>query len=374
MSSNDNNSTANRQAQDGFFIVSLTAWDRLFAVATKELKESDVVRVLAAYLTLSCGTGADHITSGWSSGSIRKYAGISQRPAERAIKMLAASGFIDIVKKPEKNKLPIYKIKFDKNPKDQDQSQDNMFIPNGVVMGVTNEDSPIRRLANYQNPHLLYLFIRLYYFQDKYLDVIDPSIVSSAISVHSSASADVVEVHNEGDLVRVWGLASYPLPAAYDTSEFYDFAQWYDKPNPINNKTYSKADAKGFMWIFLDTLRELSLVVPVVYVCNGSKATSADEIDFICQEKSQMQQKALQVLSDLSEHKLSNPIDEIVDYDCYAVLPADYRKVHFQAFYQMRYRTKLGEVRNRFGDEAHVRRTIGKLLEKAISKSKVEMF
>lgn len=372
MSSNNTKDTSNRQAQDGFFIVSLTAWDRLFTATMQQQKESDVVRVLIAYLTLSCGTGADHITSGWSSGAIRKYAGISQRPAERAINILAASGFIDIVKKPEKNKLPIYKIKFDKNPKDQDQSQDNIFIPNGVVMGVTKEDSPIRRLANYQNPHMLYLFIRLYYFQDKYLDVIDPSIVSSAIS--DNAKSDAVEIYSGDSLIKVWGLETQPQLAAHCKSEFYDFAQWYGKPNPFNNKIYDINNNEGIIWIFLMELQQLGLVIPVTYVCKGNKITQADEVDFLCQEDSETQQSIVKLLETLTEYDLINGFDGVADYDCYAVLPADYRKVNFQTFYQMRYRTKLGEVRNRFGDEAYLRRTLGAVMDKFVTKAKSGMF
>ena len=157
MSNNDTNQGSNKQARDGFFIISMSAWEGLFDVALNNVSESEAVRVMAAYLTLCCGSGGDHKTTSWSAGAIRKYAGISQRPAERAIKLLESFYHIDTVKKAEKNKLPIYKIDFaDNNPKEQ--STDNIFVPNGIVTGVNGEDSPLKRLVRYQDPYILYLF------------------------------------------------------------------------------------------------------------------------------------------------------------------------------------------------------------------------
>ena len=195
MSNNNTNPSSNKQARDGFFVISMEAWESLFAAALEDGGESEAVRTMAAYLTLSCGSGGDHETTRWSAGSIRKYAGISQRPAERAIKLLKSFCYIDIVEKAEKNKLPIYKIDFaDRNPKEQ--STNNIFVPNGVVMGVAGEESPLKRLVKYQDPYVLYLFIRLYGFQDKYLDVIEPSIVSTAINEDNDLSDHMEDAVN----------------------------------------------------------------------------------------------------------------------------------------------------------------------------------
>lgn len=110
MSSNDTNQTSNKQARDGFFIVSMIAWENLFNGAMRDVSESEAVRAMAAYITLCCGSGGDHKTTSWSAGAIRKYAGISQRPAERAIKLLELNGCINTVKKAEKTSCQSTKL------------------------------------------------------------------------------------------------------------------------------------------------------------------------------------------------------------------------------------------------------------------------
>ena len=45
-----------------------------------------------------------------------------------------------------------------------------------------------------------------------------------------------------------------------------------------------------------------------------------------------------------------------------------YGKVHFQQFYKLRYRTKLGEVRNKYADENALNKSIASCMFKAPSK------
>lgn len=358
MSSNDTNQTSNKQARDGFFIISMTAWENLFNGAMRDVSESEAVRTMAAYLTLCCGTGGDHKTTSWSAGAIRKYAGISQRPAERAIYRLELYGCINTIKKPEKNKLPTYKINFfDSNPKEQ--STDNIFVPNGVVTGVAGEDSPLKRLVKYQDPYILYLFIRLYGFQDKYLDVIEPSLVSSVLS-DTNTNLDAKRFFNHKGFFQAWAIDSNITLASYFKSKFYDFTKHEDK------RFYDERSENDSFFGFLSILENLNLLSSVTYACNGEVASSADEIDFICDIGSKTQSAVLEAIHEDSIIEGSNfgLADTLDEQSHYVILPPTYRKVHFQQFYQLRYRTKLGESRNRYTEEKELHKMMSNHLKK----------
>lgn len=360
MTNNGINTTSNKQGRDGFFVISMSAWEGLFDVALNNVSESETVRTMAAYLTLCCGSGGDHKTTSWSAGAIRKYAGISQRPAERAIKLLESFYHIDTVKKAEKNKLPIYKIDFaDNNPKEQ--STDNIFVPNGVVTGVNGEESPLKRLVKYQDPYVLYLFIRLYGFQDKYLDVIEPSILSTVIEKDNDL--DAMEVYNEQGLLKIWATEEKSNLAAYPVSKFYDFKSHDDDERFLDERT-----EKTGVWGFFYILQGLGLLSEVTYACNGERAYNADEIDFICETGNERQKPYAGAIGDLGELKHSSIGEELPYYEHYVVLPSTYRKVHFQKFYQLRYRTKLGEARNRYSEENALYKTMAQSMNKILGK------
>jgi|TARA_B100001559_G_scaffold301726_1_gene288873 hypothetical protein len=358
MSSNDTNQTSNKQARDGFFVISMEAWEGLFECAMSDGSESEAVRAMAAYLTLCCGSGGDHKTTSWSAGAIRKHAGISQRPAERAIKLLESLGHIDTVKKAEKNKLPIYKIDFaDNNPKEQ--STDNIFVPNGVVTGVNGEESPLKRLVKYQDPYVLYLFVRLYGFQDKYLDVIEPSIVSSVLS-DKNTNLDAEKLFNHKGFFQAWSIDGDITLASYFKSKFYDFTKHK------NERFLDERTGDDSFFGFLGILENLNLLSRVTYACNGEMASSADEIDFICDIGSKTQSDILEAIHEDSKVEGSDFgfIDFLDGYSNYVILPPTYRKVHFQQFYQLRYRTKLGESRNRYTEEKELHKTMSNHLKK----------
>lgn len=367
MQGNDTNKSSNRQATEGFFIVNLDVWESLFNTIDEKHSDSDVNRVMATYLTLCCGTGGDHVTSSWSSGAVYKHTGISPKVATRAIKILSDNGFISIDKAAEKNKFPVYKIShFGIDTKSDDAK--NIFIPNGVVTGVSGEDSPLKRLVNEQNKYLLYLFIRLYYFQDKYLDVISPNIVSSALNNENELQADMV--YSVSNLLNVWCIEDSPAMTGYPKSHFYDFNIWKDDADDpfINEKSGS-----GYFWGFFSTLMDLDLITQTLYAFNGDEvhqnsytADSDDvvsQLDFIAELYSKPQWALFDaILQSLGDNR-ERLVDEVNEYKHKVVLPAKYKKVHFQQFYQLRYRTRLGESKIRYAQDKAVTRELAKLLE-----------
>ena len=354
MSSNDTNQGSNKQARDGFFVISMEAWEKLLKGSLKH-KEADMVRAMAAYLILACGSGGDHITTSWSAGAIYKYTGISKDPANRGLRLIEHIELIKVIKAPEKNKRPIYKINFfDKNPKEQ--TTDSIFIPNGVVTGVNGEDSPLKRLVQYQDPYILYLFIRLYGFQNKYLDVIDPSIVSSVIN--DSNELDAEQVYSEKGLLKVWAISTDIILSGYSTSPLYNFKAHDD------DRFYCERTENDFIFGFLNILQGLGLMKTVTYACNGEQSGDVSEIDFICETDTKLQHNTFDYISEMAELKHCNFGDELDFYTHKVAIPPNYRKVHFQQFYQLRYRTKLGEARNRYSEERSIYQTISKNMKR----------
>lgn len=356
MSSNDTNQTSNKQDKDGIFIISMSEWEKLFNFAMAQGKDSEAIRIMTAYLVLVRGSGVDNVTTSWSSQSIRTYTGISPEPSKRAINLLAEFGFIKIVKEGRK---PSYKITLSKKKSKKDDNSDNLFLPNALVTGVSDETPPIKRLVQYQNPYVLYLFIRLYGFQDKYLDVVNPDFFSSVTSPDDLVAT---EIYNKNNMVKVWGLNDNPEIYGNFNTEFYDFNQANDADHPL----YSKHSKRGTPFIMFNALRELNLIDCVTYACNGDKAKSADEIDYICDINNSEQIKYSSVLRQMSDDDDSFLSEKLDNYSCYVVLPSNYRKVHFQQFYQLHYRTKLGAAPSRHADDAKINGDILKLFHRII--------
>lgn len=341
MSSNDTNTTSNKQDNDGIFIISMSEWEKLFHFAMLQKTDSEAIRVMTAYLVLVRGSGVDNVTTSWSSQSIRTYTGISPEPSKRAINLLAELGFIKIVKQGRK---PSYKITLSKKKSKNDNS-DILFIPNNIVTGAADEVPPLKRLVQYQDPYVLYLFIRLYGFQDKYLDVVNPDIASSVINPDDK---EAIEIHNESNLLKVWALDKYPTMTGIYKTDFYDFTQH----NNADYVFFDKSDQHCSSFIFLEALQSLNLLHSVAYVCNGDQASSADELEYICNANSDLQATYIKVITELADEKELGLSDRLDEYHCHAVLPANYRKVHFQHFYQLKYRTKLGAAPSRHADNA----------------------
>ncbi len=356
MSSNDTNQTSNKQDKDGIFIISMSEWEKLFNFAMAQGKDSEAIRIMTAYLVLVRGSGVDNITTSWSSQSIRTYTGISPEPSKRAINLLAEFGFIKIVKEGRK---PSYKITLSKKKSKKDDNSDNLFLPNALVTGVSDETPPIKRLVQYQNPYVLYLFIRLYGFQDKYLDVVNPEIASSVIGPDDK---EAIEIYNESNLLKVWALDEYPTMTGSYKTDFYDFTQH----NNADYAFFDKSKQHGSCFMFLSALQSLNLLHSVAYVCNGDQASSADELEYICDINNPEQIKYAGVLREMSDDKGSFLSEKLDNYPCHVVLPSNYRKVHFQQFYKLHYRTKLGAAPSRYADDAKLNNEILGLFRRII--------
>jgi len=364
MSSNDTNPTSNKQARDGFLVVSSSVWGSLYYELIKSQNDTIATRVLSTYLAICCGADATHQRSKWSSGAIYKRVGISPKASKKAIDWLSEHNYIEIKKEAKKNVSPDYRINFfGNNPKDTNGT-DNIYIPNGIVSGVNGDESqsPLRILRDHHNPHLLYLFIRLYAYQDKYLDVINPDIASTAVQDKQNLDATMLyETSKElGGTVRVWGLDKQIKPAINirKATEFHDFEKYKD------------IEQLGNAIGFFETLLKLGLIYNITHLCNGEMTHSGDEIEhlFIPDANDQSDHKITLCSSGATSN--NQPlIYELERYNYFSILPSNYKKVHYQRFVKMTYRTKLGEVIRRIDDDKQLNQDIDKLLKGVELKS-----
>lgn len=345
------------KAQREFFVISKSKWEYLYSISAS-------INEMASYLVLACGTGADHQTTSWSAGAVYQYAGISPRTATKAIMRLELCNAIEVKKAAQKSKLPVYKIRFNENPK-KDANKDNIYIPSGVIKGVTGEDSPLKRLVNYQNMELLYLFIRLYAFQDKSIDCINPELVSSALN--SSEGIYLESMYNEGGFLELYSFHENAFQeSAKFTSDFHEFIDSHSKKYNFSEDSffYEYVDSEGEyqerrgVWGFFGHLRKLGLIQPAYYVCRGD-SSEVDAMDVICEIDGQQQLNFLKIVADIQKMKEKSGLTYDMDYLMnnpydgykYLVLPSKYKKVHVHKIYKMTYRTPHGASKSFYGNQ-----------------------
>lgn len=358
---------SNKQATDGIFIVKGEMWESLFddVINDYDVSMNFSIVILLTYLVLACGTGKDNVTSTWSSGAVYRYTGISPKLAEKAISWLAQRKYLSIVKPPEKNKSPIYKLII------QPDCELDIFLPNGLVTGVTGEKTALKRLYDEGNIDLVYLFIRLYAFQDKELDVVDPKIISHSLTDYDDHN-ELEELYNESNMLSLWGTYEHKFRyAVRHKSNFHDFSRCInsdfnhyltDYEPKTEHESYGQR-AFGFFY----TLETLGLISKVYYACRGSEVSKPDEIDFICQLETKEQQAFKDKLMALSENKEGDYLATNIDAKS-VVLPSDIKNVHFSMFYQLRYRTKLGLSKIMYAKQNQINRQISQIFEKLNSK------
>lgn len=312
---------------------------------TGYLNDTKATRILASYLVLACGTGGDNVTSRWSATSCQKYAGFSIQTGKVAIEYLEQLAHISIApKKKATAKNNTYKLN---KPKQGNE----IYIPKSLIMGVNGEITAINRLYLESNPHLLYLFIRLYAFQYKTLDIIDPNLVSSLLLDNEREYPEIV--YNESGRLNVWGISDFWRLSAKHTTNFFNF-----KSYPL----YFKHRDEIGVWAFYHKLASLGLIQQVTYACVGDDYSDPNEIDTICEIDSITQQHFRYLLECLSEQYASDDKQMlwqsvVSDNEQLVVLPSNYQKVHFAKFYRLTYRTKLGD-NLRFEQERKINRTV----------------
>lgn len=334
--------------REGFFVIPKNTWDELYRKCLRLHHLS--INNMVAYLALACGTGADHKTTSWSAGAIYRHTGLSLRAANTAIEQLRKEGFIEVVKAAQKSVLPVYKLKYTYNPK-IDRNNHNIYIPSGVVVGVANEDSPLKRLLNTQHITLLYLFILLYAHQDKFLDIIDPNLISSAL--HGTYTA-LNRCYDESNKLCIWeqsacfDMSGNPADnvVSFNSNPFFNFNSNQDRFEDL--EAIFNTGQRSEQWRFIGILESLGLVKPTGYICRGEKSELSN-LDPLLEVDSDFHTKVIGCLEILADAQSKGEAVKAAFAGWtgeYAyVMPAKYKSLHLHNFYKMTYRTKEGAAK-----------------------------
>lgn len=142
--------SAQRDRGGNFFAVDRDVWERLW-----EVEVTNRLNFITAYLVMSAGTGSDHQFSKWSTKACERHVGIGKPRAKLAIDELIEHGFAAHTEQSSRA-YPQYKLQ--EIPADSDP----IFLPVGMVTGLSAEASLLRRVREVGDPMLLRMLIDLY--------------------------------------------------------------------------------------------------------------------------------------------------------------------------------------------------------------------
>ncbi len=133
-----------------FFAVRPDTVEALFAAET-----GNRLNLVACYLVLAAGTGADHRLTKWSAKACEDHAGVGTPRAKRAIEDLVRAGIVEMTDTSTRT-FPQYRLP--EIPRDHDP----IFLPVQLVTGFGGGTSILRRVRESGDPMLLRMLIDLY--------------------------------------------------------------------------------------------------------------------------------------------------------------------------------------------------------------------
>jgi len=140
-----------------FFVLDKAQWERLFSVPTTHR-----MNLVLAYLVLLAGTGADHRLTKWSTGAVSEHTGMRKDAARHAIGELIAGKLIERAET-STPAFPHYNVLPPKPPAKGEPEPTPIFLPVGLVTGVTGADtSMLCRMRETGDVLALRLLIDLY--------------------------------------------------------------------------------------------------------------------------------------------------------------------------------------------------------------------
>lgn len=114
----------------------------------------DGINPAVAYIVIASGTTGMGISSSWSCNAVETYTGISRSRAKSAVKQLLDVG---LIKNVGKQSHPRYELKL-QSKKDPEL----IWLPQTFVTGVNDEQAPLERLRQTQDPMTLRLMLDCY--------------------------------------------------------------------------------------------------------------------------------------------------------------------------------------------------------------------
>lgn len=355
--------------QNGLFTVGLEVWKDIYE------HENCGINEMVVFLALSCGTDSEHVKSTWSINSIKKYIGLTDIPAKKALHNLVTYGFVKVIKPVLKaGDRPEYEVKNTTN-----EQGDYIWLPNSLIVGVKGENSPVNRLKKRNDKRLLYYFIRLYFFQDmKETGCISQQIIHAAPyeGIDKLETKLVTKINNKYNLLKLdyqWFTSSNTNFGTFGTTSTTGTGK--RQKSFFTTEYCPKLNERG-AWVIFRPLWDMKLVEPVFFMSDSPDDSLDDERIFMYELFSESQKKiANNILSWFGESdermialkSISNKGND-TRRTAYGFVDNDYANASIKPMFRLKYRTKNPYSKNRVKEQSKFDR---ELLQKIESEENV---
>lgn len=350
--------------QNGLFTVGLEVWKDIYE------HENCGINEMVVFLSLSCGTDSEHIKSTWSISSIKKYIGLTDIPAKKALHNLVIYGFVKVIKPALKaGDRPEYEVKNTTN-----EQGDYIWLPNSLIVGVKGESSPVNRLKKRNDKRLLYYFIRLYFFQDmKETGCISEQIIYAGPhkGVDKLETEFVTRINEKYNLLKLdyrWFTSSDTNFGTFRTMNTTGTGK--RQKDSFTTEYCPKLNEYG-AWIIFRPLWDMKLVEPVFLMSDSPDNSLADERVLMYELFNDSQKKiADNILTwfkgnderGIALKSISNKGNDTSE-TAYGFVDNDYANASIKPMFRLKYRTKNPYSKNRVKEHSKFDRELLQKLE-----------
>lgn len=354
--------------QNGLFTVGLEVWKNLYEHEVFGINE------MVVFLSLSCGTDKDHVKTTWSINSVKKYTGLTEIPAKKALKNLIDGGFVKVIKPVLKaGDRPEYEVK-----NTTDEEGDYIWLPNSLIVGVKGESSPINRLKKRNDKRILYYFIRLYFFQDmRETGCISEEIIS-AIPYENEEKFNTSLITRFNKCINFLKLNyQWICSSKSDLGTFGKYktiGRGKHERQELEVEHCPKLNERG-TWIIMRPLWDMQLIESVFFVTDSLDDAPNDEKVFMyelfTEEQKAIADKILSGRYNLNE-SLSKQLNHVSECGkstsniAFGFIDCDYANASIKPMFRLKYRTKNPYSKTRIRDQGKFQRELTQKVEKHI--------
>lgn len=354
--------------QNGLFTVGLDIWKDIYE------HEKCGINEMVVFLSLSCGTDENHIKSTWSINSVKKYIGLTEVPAKKALKNLIDTGFVKVIKPVLKaGDRPEYEVKNTTR-----ESGDYIWLPNSLIVGVKGESSPINRLKKRNDKRILYYFIRLYFFQDmRETGCISEEIISASPyeneeKFNTSLITRFNKCINFIKLNYQWVCSTKSDLGTF--GKYKIIGRGKNERQELEAEHCPKLNERG-AWVIMRPLWDMQLIEPVFFITDSPDEAPNDEKVFMyelfTEEQKAIADKILSGRYELND-SLSKQLHHISKYGSslsnitFGFVDSDYANASIKPMFRLKYRTKNPYSKNRIRDQSKFQRELIQKAEKHV--------
>lgn len=198
---------------DGFFAVSISNFHSICS----ELGMNEC----CYYLNLCCGSDKTNTLSNWGASSLSRYTGIAKRRGLESASLLAKHGYITKTRGGMNVQHQIKRKRIDDEP--------TVWLPKSLVMGLTDQKSPLELIRQQGDHMILRLLIDLYWFHDIADDggIRDIHVIYDKTHIAEKAQFNILGFNQSGAISVT---SDHPVTAPHlDYTQEPPFEQFWDR-------------------------------------------------------------------------------------------------------------------------------------------------